>query len=146
MTKKLQAIILAVALAVTSWGTWWVTDAKWTKEVQSEYIKNAEARESERIAVQGAVNKVSKDYQDQLAELEGSTDRIIADLHSDGKRLRVKLKATGGTTEGINRCFPDGKAELDDGDAKRLIAVSKKGDLWIEALQETIRRLQKEGK
>lgn len=114
-------------------------DAEWKEVIQNEYVKRVEATRS----TQAAVDKISAKYQEDIAALEGSTDRIISDLRSDNKRLRVRVKTTG-STQGVSRCEPDGQAELDDRDAKRILAVTQKGDAWIEALQDTIRELQKE--
>lgn len=113
-------------------------DAKWKQEVHDEYVKRVEATAS----TQRAIDAVSAKYQEDLAELEGSTDRIISDLRSDNKRLRVRVKTTG-TSDGQCGFEPDGRAELDDRDAKRIIAVTQKGDAWIRALQDTIRELQR---
>lgn len=114
-------------------------DAKWKQEVHNEYVKRVEAtRDTQR-----AIDKISAKYQEDLAALEGSTDRIIADLRSDYKRLRVRIKTTG-AINGQCRCEPDGRAELDERDAKRILAVTQKGDAWIRALQDTIRKLQAE--
>lgn len=113
-------------------------DAKWKQEVHNEYVKRVEAAKS----TQRAIDAVSAKYQEDLAALEGSTDRIISDLRSDNKRLRVRVKTTG-TSDGQCRFEPDGRAELDDRDAKRIIAVTQKGDAWIRALQDTIRELQR---
>lgn len=112
-------------------------DAKWKQEVQNEYVKRVEATAS----TQRALNEISAKYQEDLAALEGSTDRIISDLRSDNKRLRVRVKTTG-TSYGKCGFEPDGRAELDDRDAKRILAVTQKGDAWIRALQDTIRELQ----
>lgn len=113
-------------------------DAKWKQEVHNEYVKRVEATES----TQRAINEISAKYQEDLAALEGSTDRIISDLRSDNKRLRVRVK-TAGTSDGQCGFEPDGRAELDDRDAKRILAVTQKGDAWIRALQDTIRELQR---
>lgn len=113
-------------------------DAKWKQEVHNEYVKRVEATAS----TQRAINEISAKYQEDLAALEGSTDRIISDLRSDNKRLRVRVKTTG-TSAGQCGFEPDGRAELDDRDAKRILAVTQKGDAWIRALQDTIRELQR---
>lgn len=113
-------------------------DAEWKEVVTHEYIKKQEANK----ATQLEVNKVSTKYQADLEGLEGSTDRIIADLRSDNVRLRLKVKPTTGTPTGDGRCIFDGKAELDEATAKRLIGITQRGDLHIEALQDTIRKLQ----
>lgn len=113
-------------------------DAKWKQEVHNEYVKRVEAAKS----TQRAIDAVSTKYQEDLAALEGSTDRIISDLRSDNKRLRVRIKTTG-TSDGQCGFEPDGRAELDDRDAKRILAVTQKGDAWIRALQDTIRELQR---
>ncbi|AWD92525.1 endopeptidase Rz [Pectobacterium phage Jarilo] len=113
------------------------TDNKWKEVVHNEYVLKQEAT----AAVQRQVDDVSKRYQQTLSEVEGSTDRIISDLNADNKRLRVKVKSTGDLT-GDRRCFPDGKAELDESTAKRLIGITQRGDAQIEVLQETIRKLK----
>lgn len=115
------------------------TEAKWKEVIHNEYVQRVEATAD----TQRAVDKISAKYQADIAALEGSTDRIIDDLRSDNKRLRVRIKTTG-SAQGVNRCEPDGRAELDDRDAKRILAVTQKGDAWIKALQNTIRELQKE--
>lgn len=114
-------------------------DAEWKEVIQNEYVKRVEATAS----TQRAIDEISTKYQEDIAALEGSTDRIISDLHNDNKRLRVRIKTTG-NTQGVSRCEPDGRAELDDRDAKRILAVTQRGDAWIKALQDTIKELQKE--
>ena len=113
-------------------------DAKWKQEVQNEYVK----KQTARAETQKAIDAVSAKYQADLEGLEGSTDRIIADLRSDNKRLRVRIKTTG-TSDGKCGFEPDGRAELDDRDAKSILAVTQRGDAWIRALQDTIRELQR---
>ena len=117
---------------------------KWEAKVNAEYTSNLKASEDTRLAVQAEVNKVSKRFQDEMSSLEGSTDRIIADLQSDNKRLRIRVKPTSGTTQSDGRCVIDGYAELDERDAKRLIAIGVKGDKWIKTLQDTVRALQQD--
>ena len=117
-------------------------DTKWTQEVHNEYVKRTEATADK----QAAVAKVSAEYQEDLAALEGSTDRVIADLRNDGKRLRVKLSATSRELQDNGGCLVDGRAELDEEFSKRLIGVTQRGDVWIKALQNTIKEMQKENK
>lgn len=114
-------------------------DAEWKEVIQNEYVKKVEATAS----AQRAIDEISARYQEDIAALEGSTDRIITDLQHDNKRLRVRIKTTGSTQSKCG-CVSDGRAELDDRDAKRILAVTQKGDAWIRALQDTIRELQKE--
>lgn len=113
-------------------------DAKWKQEVHNEYIKRVEATAS----AQRAINEISAKYQEDLASLEGSTDRIIADLQSDNKRLRVKVNTSGLTESDISRCFPNGRVELHPETSKSLIRITQEADLKEKALQDTIRRLQ----
>lgn len=116
-------------------------DAEWKEVVNNEYVLQVDANRR----TQQELNAVSEKYQADLEGLEGSTDRIIADLRSDNKRLRVTVKATGSTPSG-DRCVLDGKADLDETTAKRLIGITQRGDLQIEALQNTIRKLQQKEK
>ncbi|UZT50058.1 endopeptidase Rz [Enterobacter phage 01_vB_Eclo_IJM] len=121
-----------------------VADNKWEAKVSNEYITKLEARENQRAAVQGEIDKVSAEWQDKMSALEGSTDRISPTLTAitsgcaSGSNQPVEQSETDG------RCVIDGYAELDERDAKRLIAIGLKGDEWIKALQKTVRAMQQE--
>ncbi|QZI79691.1 Rz-like lysis protein [Escherichia phage vB_EcoP-101118UKE1] len=121
---------------------YWVADNKWEAKVNNEYITKLEARENQRAAVQGEINKVSAEWQDKMSALEGSTDRIIADLNRDNKRLRVRVNTSGLTESDVSRCFPNGRVELHPETSKSLIRLTQEADLKEKALQDTIRRLQ----
>ncbi|WKV24246.1 spanin, inner membrane subunit [Pectobacterium phage LET1] len=123
---------------------YWVADTKWEAKVNNEYITKLQSEDRTRTSVQREVSRIAADYQDKMSELEGSTDRIIADLNRDNKRLRIRVQPTSGTVQSDGRCVIDGYADLDERDAKRLIAIGLKGDEWIKALQGTIRALQQE--
>ena len=123
---------------------YWVADNKWEAKVNDEYITKLEARENQRAAVQSEIDKVSAEWQDKMSALEGSTDRIIADLNRDNKRLRVKVNTSGLTESDISRCFPDGRVELHPETSKSLIRITQEADLKEKALQDTIRRLRGE--
>lgn len=142
MLKNLKryAIIAAFALGITLAYNHGYDKAntKWEQEVHNEYIKQTEATADK----QAAINKVSLQYQEDLAALEGSTDRVINDLRNDGKRLRVKLSATTRELQDNGGCLVDGRAELDEEFSKRLIGVTQRGDAWIKALQNTIKEMQ----
>lgn len=117
-------------------------DAKWKQEVYNEYVKKTEAR----ATTQKAVDEISERYQEEIASLEGSTDRMLDDLRNDNKRLRVRVKSLSAASGGLCGRESDGRAELDERDAKRILAVTQKGDAWIKALQDTIRTLQQKEK
>ena len=131
--------LLLAGLCAFCWNLGYkASDAKWTKEVHNEYVKKDEARKDK----QAGLDEISEKYQADIAGIEGSTDRIIADLNRDNERLRVKVKPTSGTSGPDGRCVFDGKAELDEATSRRLIGITQKGDAQIEALQATIRKLQ----
>lgn len=121
---------------------YWVADNKWEAKVSNEYITKLKARENQRAAVQDEINKVSAEWQDKMSALEGSTDRIIADLNRDNKRLRIRVNTSGLTESDISRCFPNGRVELHPETSKSLIRITQEADLKEKALQDTIRRLQ----
>lgn len=121
---------------------YWVADTKWEAKVNNEYITKLEARENQRAAVQGEIDKVSAEWQDKMSALEGSTDRIIADLNRDNKRLRVRVNTSGLTESDVSRCFPNGRVELHPETSKSLIRITQEADLKEKALQDTIRKLQ----
>lgn len=128
--------------AVMFAGGYHTANNKWEAKVNAEYTSNLKASEDTRLAVQAEVNKVSKRFQDEMSALEGYTDRIIADLNRDNKRLRVKVSTSGLTESDIGRCFPDGRIELHPETSKNLIRITQEADLKEKALQDTIRRLQ----
>ena len=139
--KRYACVALVVAGLVVSYNHGYdKAETKWQKEVHSEYVRKTEANQ----ATQREVDKVSQRYQDELAALEGSTDRVIADLRSSGKRLSVKLADTTRELSDNGGCLVDGRAELDAEFSKRLIGVTQRGDAWMRALQDTIKTLQKE--
>ncbi|UVX29719.1 Rz-like spanin [Klebsiella phage VLCpiA3a] len=141
ITKKLVPWLWTIMVFAFGWhyGSQH-TDANWKEVVHNEYVQKQEATQS----TQRAVNEISAKYQADLEGLEGSTDRIIADLRIDNKRLRVAIKPTTGQLQGDGRCLVDGKAELDEATSRRLIGITQRGDATIEALQNTIRKLQGE--
>ena len=142
MLKNLKsyAIIATFALGITLAYNHGYDKAntKWEQEVHNEYVKKVKATEDK----QAAINEISRQYQEDLAALEGSTDRVINDLRNDGKRLRVKLSATTRELQDNGGCLVDGRAELDEEFSKRLIGVTQRGDAWIRALQDTIKEMQ----
>lgn len=144
MLKLLRQAVPWLVAGLLFCSGYWVADNKWEAKVNNEYITKLEATEQSRRSVQSEVNKVSAEWQDKMSALEGSTDRIIADLNRDNKRLRVKVNTTGITESDYSRCFPDGRVELHPETSKSLIRITQEADLKEKALQDTIRRLQQE--
>lgn len=142
MLELLRKALPWLAAGLLFCSGYWVADTKWEAKVNAEYISNIKASEDTRLAVQAEVNKVSAEWQDKMSALEGSTDRIIADLNRDNKRLRVKVNTSGLTEHYISRCFPNGRVELHPETSKSLIRITQEADLKEKALQDTIRRLQ----
>ncbi|QKE55699.1 lysis system i-spanin subunit Rz [Yersinia pestis] len=146
MLKNLKSyvIIAAFALGITLAYNHGYDKAntKWEQEVHNEYVKKVKATEDKQIAI----NEISRQYQEDLAALEDSTDRVINDLRNDGKRLRVKLSATSRELQDNGGCLVDGRAELDEEFSKRLIGVTQRGDAWIKALQNTIKEMKQKEK
>lgn len=142
ITKKLVPWLWTIVVFAFGWhyGSQ-RTDANWKEVVHNEYVQKQEATQS----TQRAVNEISAKYQADLEGLEGSTDRIITDLRSDNKRLRVSIKSTTGQLQGDGRCLVDGSVELHEATARSLITITQKADLKEKALQDTIRKLQGKG-
>ena len=142
MLKNLKSYAIAVAFAlgmtIAYNHGYDKANTKWEQEVHNEYVKKVKATADK----QAAINEVSRQYQEDLAALEGSTDRVINDLRNDGKRLRVKLSNTSRELRDNGGCLADGRAELDEEFSKRLIGVTQRGDAWIRALQDTITEMQ----
>lgn len=142
MLKLLRQAIPWLVAGLLFCSGYWVADNKWEAKVNNEYITKLEARENQRAAIQGEIDKVSAEWQDKMSALEGSTDRVIADLNRDNKRLRVKVNTSGLTESDISRCFPNGRVELHPETSKSLIQIAQEADIKEKALQDTIRRLQ----
>lgn len=142
MLKLLRQAVPWLVAGLLFCSGYWVADNKWEAKVNDEYITKLEARENQRATVQAEIDKVSAEWQDKMSSLEGSTDRIIADLNRDNKRLRVKVNTSGLTESDVSRCFPNGRVELHPETSKSLIRITQEADLKEKALQDTIRRLQ----
>lgn len=142
MLKYLKAaapVVLVLALFAGGYETGRKqADSKWEAKINHEYITKVEAGRN----TQRQVSIVSTDYQAKLAKSEEDARGTLDALRSDNKRLRVKVKSTSGTVSGDSGCVFNGKAELDDSTAESLIRITQDGDKQIEALQETIRKLQ----
>lgn len=115
-------------------------ETQYKEVMHNEYVTKQIATQR----TQQAVAQVSKEYQDTLAGIEGSTDRIIADLRSDNKRLRVKLKPQAGVVRSDGGCESASTGELDESTSRRLIGITQRGDAQIEALIKTVKELQAE--
>lgn len=143
LLKKALPFLLAVCLFASGW---YIgsdrKDSEWKEVVHNEYVTKAEARKDK----QASIDKVSAKYQDDLAALQGSTDRIIDDLSRDNKRLRVNVCAPG-TARGLNgRCESYVSVELHESTVRSLVEITKKADLKERALQDTIRKMQNKQK
>lgn len=139
LLKKLVPVGIAAALFMGGWQLGHdAADSTWKEKVNNEYITKVQASS----ATQRELSELSASYQAKLAASEKNAARTLDDVRSSGERLRVKLKAAERQLDGNGRCVIDGKAELDDETAKSLIRITQDGDAQIEALQETIRKLQ----
>ncbi|ARV77567.1 endopeptidase [Pasteurella phage vB_PmuP_PS07] len=122
-----------------------------TAKMQTE-IQNVHKRyqsETERLTKekQQVLNEISKKYQEDLQQVKSEADATIANLTKSNQRLYVKLKSLPSDHNGASyRPIVDGKAELDDSTARSLIEITKRGDKWIEALQESLRQCKGETK
>lgn len=112
--------------------------SNWKEVVHEQYITQREATQS----TQREVSRVSKEYQEEIAALEGSTDRMLADINSSNKRLRVQVRNLTGRAADNGRCEFTGRAELDETTSRRLIGITQKGDAQIKALIKTVKELQ----
>ncbi len=144
MLKLLRSALPWVLAGTLFMGGWHLgsthEEANWKEVIQNEYIARTAATE----ATQKEVNRVAQDYQDELAALEGSTDRMLADLRDNNKRLSVRIKTLTGQPKGDGRCEFDGRAELHEATAKDIIGVTQRADAHVRALQNTIKEMQNE--
>lgn len=135
--------VAPVMLALLLFGAGWYFGAdhekiKWERRVHNEYVGKIKSQED----IQKAVSEVSSRYQEELDEIQGSTDRMLDDLRINNKRLSVRIKNSTSGAEGSRGCLPNGRAELHESDAKAIIGVTKAADAHIKALQGTVRALQ----
>ena len=117
-------------------------DTEWKEVTLNEYVKKDAARQDK----QRAIDAISQKYQEDYAALEGSTDRIIADLNRDNKRLRVNACAPGSARGPSGGCESYVSVELHESTVKRLVRITESADLKEKALQDTIRKLQNKQK
>ncbi|QEQ94704.1 putative spanin inner membrane subunit [Erwinia phage pEp_SNUABM_10] len=141
LLKRALPWALIILLTVLSYRQGYnAADAQWKQEVHNEYVNKDTARKE----TQRELNELSAKYQADYAALEGSTDRIIADLQRDKRGLYVRIKAASGTTGPDGRCLVDGPVELHESTSKALIELTQKADLKERTLQEVIRKLTKQ--
>ncbi|WOL25670.1 hypothetical protein [Pectobacterium phage PcaP1EGY] len=133
-------IVIAVAFSL-AFGGWTLgsknKDAEWRETVNQQYITKVKAKEEK----QNELNSISKKHQDDMAAIQGSTDRVISDLRIANKRLQVRVKSTAGTLGPDGRCIVDGPVELHESTARSLIQITESADRKEQALQATIRAL-----
>lgn len=141
LLKRLApAIVLVLAFSFGMYVGSVTKDNEWKEEVHNEYVTKNEARAS----TQREVDAVSKKYQEDYAALEGSTDGIIDGLSRDNKRLRANACAPGSARGSNGRCESYVSVELHESTVKSLVRITESADLKEKALQDTIRKLQKE--
>lgn len=137
--KRAAPWLLAGILFASGWHYGSVSkDTEWKEVIHNEYITKVEAAK----ARQKGIDEVSAKYQEDLAGLQGSTDRIIDDLNRDNKRLRAKACAPGSARDDNGRCVTFVSVELHEATIRDLVAITQKADLKERALQDTIRKLQ----
>lgn len=144
MKQWLLALLITFGLVA---GGYWAgahnTSNDYERRILNEYITTQQASENQRSAVQASLDETAKEHQEELAGIEGSTDRIIADLRKSNNGLRVKL-ATSGASEGVSRCEPDGRAELHPATLKGALAVTEQATIRERAYIKIIKKLQGE--
>lgn len=137
--KKAAPWVLAGLLFASGWHLGSTSkDTEWKEVTLNEYVKKTEARQDK----QNAIDAISRKYQEDYAALEGSTDRVIADLNRDNKRLRVNVCAPGSARGPSGRCESYVSVELHESTVKSLVRITESADLKERALQDTIRKLQ----
>lgn len=137
--KRIAPWLAAIMLYLAGYSLGYDKAETHYKEVMhNEYVTKQIATQR----TQQEVSRISKDYQDTIAGIEGSTDRIINDLRNDNKRLRVKLKPQAGVIRSDGGCESASTGELDESTAKRLIGITERGDAQIDALIKTVKALQ----
>ena len=88
---------------------------------------------------QRELDSISRKYQQELEALKVSTDDTISKLSSDNKRLYVRVKSNSCTSNNSHRPKSTYRAELDEATVRKLITITKRGDAWIKALQDSLK-------
>lgn len=144
MLKLLRSALPWVLAGTLFMGGWHLGStherANWKEVIQNEYIAKTKAT----ATTQAEVSRVSRKYQEEIAAIEGSTDRMLNDLRNNNKRLSVHIKTLTGLPEDNGRCEFNGRAELHESDAKRIIGITQAADAHVRALQRTIKEMQNE--
>ena len=104
-------------------------------KLEQEYAKKLSET---NLEAQRRLDEVSRGYQQELQDLQVSTSATINKLSADNKRLYVRIKSTS-DAKCSHRPESSYRAELDEGTTRKLIAITKRGDAWIKALQDTIK-------
>ena len=109
-------------------------------KLEQEYAKKLSET---NLEAQRRLDEVSRGYQQELQDLQVSTSATINKLSADNKRLYVRIKSTS-DSKCSHRPESSYRAELDEGTTRKLIAITKRGDAWIKALQDTIKHKEKQ--
>ena len=108
-------------------------------KLEQEYVKKLDLL---NVVAQRRLDEVSRGYQQELQDLQTSTSNIIDKLNSDNKRLYVRIKSTS-NSNCSHRPESSYRAELDEATTRKLIEITKRGDAWIKALQDTLKEKYK---
>lgn len=138
--------VVALVIGLTfAWG-YSMRDNKAEREARTALIEHQNQLEEARKASQGELNAISTDWRQKVRSTEAEAAGTVAKLRADGIRLRIEL-ADATVCAVTGDCGPgaDGKAELSGRAAEFLVGQAKRADDQVEALQEVVRTLQKEG-
>jgi hypothetical protein len=137
----LAGIIWTLLVAIAGYMTGHETASDQAERVQRENTVNANRtiaamndwRIEQSAALRLANNARFDSHRQQEAKAHEQTDRLIADLRSDNRRLRIPVRACGNTETAASGTLasghqPQGYAELDGATSAALVAITRDGD------------------
>nr|WP_085589376.1 lysis system i-spanin subunit Rz [Pseudomonas sp. B14(2017)] len=140
-----KAVGVSLLVGLSFLGGYLYRDGTANREALEHQVTAFEQTDRMRQDMQGELYAISERYTASQANADAQSASTIAQLHSDGIRLRIELAdAKESAVTGSGRCEPDGYAELSDRSAEFLIGQARKADDQVTALQQTIRVLQEE--
>lgn len=144
ITKVVGAFfVVALVMGLAAYGGWSLRDGKAQKEALTAQNEHLQQLNKEREVAQGALNEISRNWQEYLAKQSRTAAGVVSKLRSDGIGLRIEL-ADAKVCAVTGRCGPDadGRAELSDRSSEFLIGQARKADEQVKALQGVVKALQ----
>lgn len=133
----IKMIVLAVCMALSAGGSWWVCDSLWTTKVTTQENQMLKDEKAETLRLRAKVLEISELLKQERENAKDKLDNVYRDIDIGDLRLSVPVAACATDTTG-DPGTPDSetRCELGRQVAKDIIAIAAEGDDAIRDLEE----------